>query len=339
MTAGAVVDKRFRQADFEARRWTPGAMMGIVLTDRCPVGCAHCSVSALMDDAGPEVNPDFAAQVRELAELPGCEVVFITGGDPFVHLDELVAAVTALTDAGKRVVVHTSGYWGDDDAVVARAATLLDRVSTLVFGVDLYHRKGVPDAALTGAMARAHAHGCWVVAQVIVGARQPDHKGYALRMLEAALGAGWPAWAEIDENPPLEQGRAARLQRFRQAPRPPGRCDVVNRRMLRFDGELTACCNEGVLQGAGPAGLRRQVGAAHGVEAALAELAGDPLVRLVHALPTGAAYELASSVAGVAPEPVAGTCDACWRTGELLAAMSEEQRARVALLADVLVSG
>jgi hypothetical protein len=330
-----IADKRFRQADFEARRWAPGRMMGIVLTDRCPVGCAHCSVSALMDDAGPEVNPDFAAQVAALATLPGCDVVFITGGDPFVHLDELAAAVEALTAGGKRVVVHTSGYWGADGEVVARARGVLELVSTVVFGVDLYHRKGVGDAALTGAMALAHELGCHVVAQVIVGPTQPDHKGYAERMLATALGAGWSAHAEIDEGPPLEQGRAVKLERFRRAPRPARRCDVVNRRMLRFDGEVTACCNEAVLQGAGPPGLRRVVGV-EGVEAALDALNGDPLLRLVHALPTGAAYELVSSVAGVAPEQVAGTCDACWRTGELLAGMSEPELARVELLAGVL---
>jgi hypothetical protein len=331
-----IADRRFRQADFEARRWEPGRMMGIVLTDRCPVGCAHCSVSALMDDAGPEVNPRFLAQVRQLAALPDCDVVFITGGDPFVHLPELAAAVAALTAADKRVVVHTSGYWGADADVVQCARGLLERVSTVVFGVDLYHRKGVSDAALTGAMALAHELGCHVVAQVIVGPRQPDHKGYAQRMLAAALGDDWPAHAEIDEGPPLEQGRAATLDRFRATPRAALRCEVVNRRMLRFDGEVTACCNEAVLQGAGPRALRRPI-AAGGVQGALADLADDPLLRLVHALPTGAAYELVSSVAGVAPQPAAGTCDACWRTGELLAQMSAAELARVELLARTLV--
>lgn len=334
-TTQDLADKRFKQADFDERRWVPGKMMGIVLTDRCPVGCAHCSVSALMDDAGPDGSSRFATHVEQLAALPQAEVVFITGGDPFVHLDELEAAVGALVAAAKRVVVHTSGYWGADELVVERARAVLARVSTLVLGVDLYHRKGVRDDALIGAMRMAHCEGCWVVAQVIVGLNQPDHRAYAVAMLEAALGAEWRAHAEIDENPPLDHGRAAKIERFKQAPRAAGRCDVVNRRMLCFDGEVTACCNEGVLQGSGPAGLRRTVGDA-GVEEALTRLAADPLVRLVHDLPTGAAYELVSSVAGVEPEPVAGTCDACWRTGELLSGLSDAQRARVGLLAGLL---
>ena len=327
--------RHFKQDDFEARRWSAGTMMGLVLTDRCPVGCAHCSVSALMDDAGPEVNPRFAAQVDQLAALPDCEVVFITGGDPFVHLEELECAVAALHAAGKRVVVHTSGYWGDDEHVAARSRRVLERVASVVFGVDLYHRKGVSDGALTAAMALARAQGCWVVAQVIVGTGQPDHRGYAIRMLEAALGPAWADHAEITENPPLDQGRAARLTRFKKPPRAAGRCDVVNRRMLRFDGEVTACCNEAVLQGDGPAALRRRIGG-DGVHGALADLAADPLVRLVRALPTGVAYELVSAVAGVEPQPVAGTCDACWRTGELLARLPAEQRERLDLLARVV---
>ncbi len=335
MSSATPTRRQIRQADFERRRWLPGAMAGIVLTDRCPVGCAHCSVAALADDPGPDVNPDLRRHVEQLAALPELEVAFITGGDPFVHPDELEAVVATLAAAGKQVVVHTAGYWGADPDAVARARAMLARVSTLVLGVDLYHRKGVSDAALTAAIALAAEAGCWVVAQVIVGPAQPDHRGYAVSMLEAALGAGWPALAEIEEHPPLEQGRAAKLERFRRAPRAAGRCDVVNRRMLRFDGEVTACCNEAVLQGAGPPGLRRPVGIG-GVRDALAELAEDPLVRLVHALPTGAAYELLSSVAGAAPEPVAGTCDACWRSGALLAGMSDAQRARVRLMAKVL---
>ncbi len=335
MSIRASARRQVRQADFEERRGTPGRMAGIVLTDRCPVGCAHCSVSALMEDAGPEVNPRLVEHVEQLAAQAELEVVFITGGDPFVHLDELDAAIGALARAGKRVVVHTSGYWGSDEDVVARAPALLAQTSTLVLGIDLYHRKGVSDDALTSAIALAVRAGCWVVAQVIVGSDQPDHRGYAVRMLEAALGSGWSAYAEIDENPPLQQGRATKLDRFRRPPRAAGRCTVVNRRMLRFDGEVTACCNEAVLQGGGPPGLRRPIGDG-GVDDALAQLAGDPLVRLVHALPTGAAYELVSGVAGAEPGSISGTCDACWRTGELLDAMSDAQREHVDLLAGLL---
>ncbi|MEA2217526.1 MAG: hypothetical protein QOJ35_152 [Solirubrobacteraceae bacterium] len=324
----------FNSADFEQRRWQPGRMMGVILTDRCPVGCNHCSVSALMDDAGPDANPRFASHVEQLVTLAGLEVVFITGGDPFVHLDELEHAVGRLVAAGKRVVLHSSGYWGADAAIQARARALLARVDTLVLGVDLYHRIGVSDEALVGAIRIAAGEGCWIVAQVIVGPRQPDHRGYAVRMLEAAFGQGWERHAEIAENPPLDTGRAVRLKRFAKAPRAAGRCELVNRPMLRFDGEVTACCNEAVLRGGGPAGLRRAIGG--DVEDALARLADDPLVRLVHQLPTDAAYELVASVAGARAEPVSGTCDACWRTGELLDAMPAAQRERVAMLASLL---
>jgi hypothetical protein len=104
--------------------------------------------------------------------------------------------------------------------------------------------------------------------------------------------------------------------------------------MLRFDGEVTACCNEAVLKGAGPRGLRRAI--AGDVQGALSQLASDPLVRLVRRFPTGAAYELVADVAGAETEPVGGTCDACWRTGQLLEAMPAEKRERVALLASLL---
>jgi Radical SAM superfamily/4Fe-4S single cluster domain len=309
-------------------------MMGVMLTDRCPVGCNHCSVAALISDSGPDTFPKFGEHVAQLAELADLEVVFITGGDPFVHLDELEDTVTSLVANGKQVVLHTSGYWGSNSPIEQRARAILSDVETLVLGVDLYHRIGVTDEALIGAMRMAAEEGCWVVTQVIVGAHQPDHRGYAVTILERAFGAEWECHAEIAENPPLDSGRAARLKRFAKASSAAGRCDLVKRPMLRFDGEVTACCNESVLQGQGPPGLRRAVDG--DVHDALVELADDPLVKLVHSLPTDAAYELVARVSGVELEPVRETCDACWRAGELLDTLSAGQLERIDFLASLL---
>jgi hypothetical protein len=329
-----MAERRFTASDFRARRWLPGRMVGIVLTDRCPVGCAHCSVSALMEDAGPEVNPHLADQIGQLAARPEVEVIFITGGDPFVHLAELAEAVTAITTAGKRAVVHTSGYWGNDESISGQVRDVLTEADALVFGVDLFHRVGVADPTLISAFRQAAAADCWIAVQVIVGPKQPPHRSYAIAMLTAALGERWHRRAEIIENPPLHVGRAVRLRAFAASAAPAGRCDLVNRPILRFNGEVTACCNEAVLRGAGPAQLRRAVNT--DIDTALAQLSADPLVSLIRKLPTGAAYDLVSRVAGRNPEPTSGKCDACWRTGELLAGLSPDDLRSIDMFSTLL---
>jgi hypothetical protein len=320
--------RRFSQRDFDERRWRTGAIMGVTLTDRCPVGCAHCSVSALPDDPGPAKNPKLLNQLEELVSQPEVEVVIITGGEPLVHPRELEQVVALVGRHGKRSVLHTSGYWGGsrrgECGEVQRTLASLDAV---VIGVDFYHRATIRDEALVAAFRAVRDAGAWLVVQTLVGDANHDHQGYALSLLGQAFGDSWETFAELVRQQPLPFGRGEAVG-FSPLAGALGRCDLVRRPMYRFDGEVVACCNEEVLRGRGPTRLRRAIGSA-GAVAALAELRDDPLVDMLHEVPTGVLLEIVQTVSGHRlPLMPASKCSACWRAAEILDRLDESARER-----------
>jgi L-lysine 2,3-aminomutase len=83
-------------------RSQPGRSVLLYLTDRCPVGCAHCSVSALPRGPRPGAGGDPALLERLVDGLCGLErlrLVGISGGEPFGERRAL-ESVTARLAAG-----------------------------------------------------------------------------------------------------------------------------------------------------------------------------------------------------------------------------------------------
>src|SRR5690349_15066451 len=95
----------FRTADFAALRTRNRAIVGVTLTDRCPVGCAHCSVAATNHDGAPGDERPFLAWVSELAARAEVEAVVVTGGEPFLHPTLLASVADTIVAAGRRAVV------------------------------------------------------------------------------------------------------------------------------------------------------------------------------------------------------------------------------------------
>src|SRR5207302_9575659 len=84
----------------------------------------------------------------------------------------------------------------------------------------------------------------------------------AERLLVTALGSSWADRAEIRPTELLTRGRGTRLAAGRQGQarhalpgRSFGACHLVQAPVVRYDGRLTACCNEDVVTGHGPAAL------------------------------------------------------------------------------------
>jgi hypothetical protein len=280
-------------------RATPDHSALLFLTDRCPVECAHCSVASLRGGPGIADWPLFEALVGGLAARDSLRMVAISGGEPFAERRGLQYAVGALAAAGKRLVLYTSGFLGGSTAA-GWAAAVMARAETVVLSTDAHHRARLPDEDWLGAARAARGSGAWLVVQTLAG-RDEDERARAL--LRRAFGPGWADWAEVDQHPGLAHGRGASWYRPAAAP-PTARCGLVGTPVVRYDGRVTACCNETVIMGGGPARLRRTADSAAGLEAALDGLAADPLLWAVGA--AGPATLLAE------PSPD-GICAQCWR--------------------------
>lgn len=289
----------------ESERGTRGRAALLYVTDRCPVGCAHCSVDAL--PVGRRITdwPRFSRVLRVLCEEPGLSVVGVSGGEPFVERRGLLTAARRLTAAGRHLVPYTSGHWGAARPVPEWINKVLRLSSCVVLSTDAYHASRLPDSAFVAAARATAAQGTWIGCQVLEG--EAESAGALLR---TAFGRGWRSYAEIKTVPLLRYGRAAGTT---PAPRhvtgaDAGRCTVTATPVVRYDGTVAACCNERVATGDGPAGLRRSIDA----PGALTSLANDPYLTVLGSL--GATPLTALPAYGdLAQAEVTDLCDLCWR--------------------------
>jgi hypothetical protein len=296
---GARLMSRLTLADIRAVRATPGRSVLLFLTDRCPVGCDHCSVGALMTEPGIADWDRFEAVLDVIADRPGVDTVAISGGEPFVERRALPHATRRLSQAGKSLVVYTAGHWGEPAPWIRE---VLGQVGTIVLSSDSYHARQVPPAVFAAAAGAVVAEGCRLIVQTL----EPDLP-MAEAALEAALGSSWRQVAEVSTVPTLPYGRAAgrRLPATRHTQ---GGCPLVGTPLLRTDGMVAACCNEQVIKGMGPARLRRSGADRDEIAHALDDLAADPVLWSMRAIGPDVLAAHAD-VGGPADTP----CGTCWR--------------------------
>ena len=283
----------------------------LFITDRCPVGCAHCSVDSRRDSPTITDFELFGEIVDWLCAEPGLEVVGISGGEPFVERRGLTLAVHALADAGKRVVIYTSGLWGTRPEAPEWVRGVLGRTATVFLSTDSFHQETVADSTYVNAARSIAGEGVWIVVQVI-GTEPMVAKAESL--LRAAFGERYEDFAELRETPALTAGRGANV--FQRNGRTAGHafapCTLVASPIVRYDGLATACCNESVVMGYGPARLRRRAGSREELAAAVAGFHADPLLRAIggagpRALTAHPRY------ADLADEEFGSICDLCWK--------------------------
>jgi len=302
---------RLTYADVEALRRERGRSTLLFITDRCPVGCAHCSVDSRRDS--PTIT-DFELFEEILAWLcgrDGLDVVGISGGEPFVERRGLSLAARRLTEAGKQLVVYTSGVWATRARPPAWIADVLDRSTTVFLSTDAFHAEGIRDEHYVNAARAVAAAGAWIVVQVI---DTEAMVGRARGLLHAAFGAGWEDFAELHPTAPLTAGRGGNV--FTRSERVPGHafgpCALVTSPMVRYDGVVTACCNESVIMGWGPERLRRRARTRAEVEGVVEAFAADPMLRAIGGVGPGAltAHPRFAELGG---EEFTSICDLCWK--------------------------
>ncbi len=395
--------RRLTLADTVALRATPGATLALFLTDRCPVGCGHCSVSSKVDSPTISDWPLFTGIIDAIAALPSLQAVAITGGEPFAERRGLIHAVQRLAGAGKAVVLFTSGHWARP-TTPAWIADVLALTSTVYLSTDTFHSSGLtrsptPSAPATAAPAATATRGDTTPpATTARGGTTPPattarndttppatatrgdttppattarndttprattaRGGTAPRAAAGRDGAalsftGWrigdavaaiegagcrlvlqvldepgaaqraralSATADISVIAPLPVGRGAGVFSPR-APRDAadfGRCTLLNSPTVRYDGKVSACCNEEVITGHGPAGLRRDLADPAKLAQALLSFRDDPVLRLMGAYGPAAVQ---TAVTG----PFRSICEACWAAHDRVEA---DPRARLTL--------
>jgi hypothetical protein len=308
-------------AQTQRLRGENGATAALFLTDRCPVGCAHCSVDSRVDRPAVTDYPLLEEILAGLVAAP-VELVAVTGGEPFAERRALPLAVRRLHEGGTGVVLFTSGYWARGPHCPGWIVDVLGRVGTVFLSTDRFHRDaaggGVDGDRFGRAAGFVAEAGCRLVVQTL---DQPGEWEFAATVLSNVYGPNWSVHADLVLVPPLARGRGRQV--FALTRRHPlaafGPCATANAPTVRFDGRVTGCCNEDVAVGAGPAALRRQVRTRRELTAALASLREAPLLRAVRTLPLAEIARL-PGLGGLTDHRYPSICAACWRAHDLTAA-------------------
>jgi hypothetical protein len=312
------MSERLGWREIEDIRHQRGRSTLLFITDRCPVGCAHCSVDSRRDSPTITDFELFGQLVEWLCTQTALEVVGISGGEPFVERRGLTLAARRVTEAGKKLVIYTSGVWATRAQPPAWIADVLERSETIFLSTDAFHAEGVGDGHYVHAARAIAAAGAWIVVQVIDAG---DMVEQARGLLREAFGPGYEDYAELRPLTPLTSGRGADV--FTRTASMPGHafqpCTMVASPMIRYDGVITACCNESVIMGWGPKALRRHASTTAGVGEAMDAFYADPLLRAIGGVGPGALTSH-PRFNDLGEREFTSICDLCWKMFDRTAA-------------------
>lgn len=303
--------RKLTHAEIQQLRRSRRRSMLLFITDRCPVGCAHCSVDSRIDS--PTITDfDLFDQILDwMCAKPELEVVGISGGEPFSERRGLALASRRIADAGKRQVVYTSGIWATRASAPAWIRDVLGRCSCVYLSTDAFHAPAIDAQRFIRAAHAIAEAGAWIVVQVIgLGAMAEQ----AEQLLRRAFGERYTEYAELNATMPLTDGRGASV--FMRIARLPGHafgnCWALASPMVRYDGLVTACCNESVIMSRGPSRLRRRIGSVAELDAAIEGFHADPLLRAIEGPGLGALTQH-PRFADLADARCSGICELCWK--------------------------
>jgi hypothetical protein len=301
--------RRLTFAEIEAARNTRGTTALLFITDRCPVGCAHCSVDSRRDS--PKIR-DYALFEQIVQAL--CESSFqlfgISGGEPFVERRGLGYATERFVASGKTVSIVTSGVWATEAEPPRWIRRVIGRCGSIVLSTDVFHAAALPDDRFIQAARTIAGEGVWIVAQVI---DDEATAGRANELLERAFGRSWSDHAEIHRIPMLPHGRAASL--FQPVATTRGRdfgpCYIARSPVIRYDGTISVCCNEAVIMGRGPEALRRRCRDGREITEAISALDRHAFFRAVADIGPGL-LTIDPRLTDLAEPRYRSICDLCW---------------------------
>lgn len=298
----------------------------VSVTRRCPLACAHCSTASAL--SGEQLDGrSLLSFVATFTPWDRPEVIMLTGGEPMLR-PRLVAEVAELARAaGTRSAVLTGAFFARDGrfpAAIRRAVEAVDHCSV---SLDAYHEAEVPRQDVFALLRRLLDTGVSVSLHIVGGGTADPYLDDVTSDVVATFGgqvpmivseiralgraAGWPAAtgpAHMPAHTPAQLVRPV-------TPGPAEPCALAAWPVIAFDGTITACCNQDVVDGRHrPAHLRLGHIATDSWSAVAIRSAESGTLRMLRAVgPRHLAAGAGTDPPALAPVPVepAGYCAAC----------------------------
>ncbi|MDH4394107.1 MAG: radical SAM protein [Limnobacter sp.] len=307
MSAQNIERRGLSHAQVEIHRHCKDQSILLFITDRCPVGCLHCSVDSRVDSPTITNFGLFSEILSGICGKTSIQVVGISGGEPFAERRGLLLASSQIVESGKLLVIYTSGVWAKAAVLPEWILKVLQLTNTVYLSTDTFHQKTVsPIHFVRAAQAIANA-GAWIVVQTL-------DVEQAKQLLQLAFGNDYTQHSEIVPLTPLTNGRGKDVfvRTKRVLGKTFGTCNLAVTPVVRYDGLVTGCCNESVIMGHGPMHLRRRISSQTELNQALDYFRSDPLLRTVSGVGLGALTEH-PLLRDFAERQFTSNCDLCWK--------------------------
>lgn len=308
------MNKPLMHKSLEAIRRQYGRSMLLFITDKCPVGCRHCSVDSRLDSPTIKDFKLFTEIIDWMKSQAKFEVIGISGGEPFIEKKGLMYCVEKFHNENKSVVIFTSGVWGKSPRTPKWIVSVLKKCNTIYLSTDGFHEANITDTCFINAIKAIVDAGCWLVIQTL----EQDDVGQSYRHVEQllikALGHHYGKFAEINLIKPLANGRGGNVFSLpkQHYGRDLGTCSLVRNPMIRYDGQISACCNEDVIMGKGPDQLRRHINSSKQISAAITDLQDNLLLKSIGGVGVGSLTHH-PEFSDLANQRFANNCSLCWR--------------------------
>lgn len=289
-----------------AVRSVPGAGVFFALTRRCPLSCAHCSTNSMLSSEQHSEAP-FRRLANTFTAEHHPEILYLTGGEPLLRPRLVADLVERAHEVGTKVVLITGLYFARADGRIPKplwkCLTMVDHVTA---SQDVHHEVQVPRRNAFTVMRRLLDAGQDVSFQLAGSGPQDPYLTAITAQIDRDFDCRIPSL--VLKFVPL--GRGAQLFEPR-APLPqeaaaPTPCEVASWPVVAFDGSISACCNQDVVDGATPAHLAL----GHAGELSWAQVVertrGDSTLRAVRV------YGPRNALAQIGRKPACpGVCDTC----------------------------
>lgn len=228
-------------------RPVPAAGLLATLTRRCPLSCAHCSTSS--GSRGEDTPaPALRRFVGGFTALNRPEVLMLTGGEPLLRPALVRELAMLAASAGTRTSVLSGMFFAADGRVPDRIMRALGHVAHFSASMDVFHEREVPRAAAFRAVHLIMESGIDVSFHVVGQSADDPY----LADVTASIRAEFRDRAAVLVNHVRPVGRAAGWATARTVQADgtgakPAPCAMAAWPVVAFDGTVTACCNQGVV--------------------------------------------------------------------------------------------
>ena len=262
-------------ATMMALRPVAGAGLLVTLTRRCPLSCAHCStasdltseqldgasllrfVSSFSERSAPTSEHRSEERARSGAspsderlreERSAPKVALFTGGEPMLRPDLVGDLTAAAQAAGCAAAVLTGGFFVRGGTIPDRIRHALLDLDHISFSLDAFHEREVERTDVFAALRTLLDAGKDVSLHLIGTGDDDPYLADLTAAVTGRFGADVPMLVStlrtVGRAAAWAAGRPVQVADHRPLP-----CSLAAWPVVTFDGVVTACCNQRVVDG------------------------------------------------------------------------------------------